>query len=184
MAKTRGAHSLRPRVRQGPTPLTVGPSTAGPYAAVGPSTAASPSTAAAGANPRVPAVRPSVAAASSAPSAVQSPAAGDAEGSSYVAPAHRRYHTWVGPTPPAPSHPRPARGAHLPRGPELQAQESHPLRDPGHHPLHLIRVLPEPQIYLLHPSSGDLTSPATPSQGMLAAGGEISMERFTTTSRH
>ena len=41
------------------------------------------------------------------------PAAGDAEGSSSVAPAQRRYHTRVGPTPPAPSHHRPARRAPL-----------------------------------------------------------------------
>ena len=59
----------------------------------------------------MPDARPSVAAASPAPAAVQSPAAGDAEGSSSVAPAQRRYHTRVGPTPPAPSHPRPARRA-------------------------------------------------------------------------
>ena len=52
--------------------------------------------------------RPSVAAASPTPAAVQSPA-GDVEGSSSMAPAQRRYHTWVGPTPPASSHPRPAR---------------------------------------------------------------------------
>ena len=75
-------------------------------------------------------------------------------------------------------------GPHRPRRPGLQAQESHPLRDPGCHPLHLIRVLPEPHIYLWHPSSGGLTSPATPSWGILAAWGEISLERFTTTSRH
>ena len=56
-------------------------------------------------------MRPSAAADYSAPSAVRPPAAGDAEGSSSVAPAQRRYHTRVGPTPPMPSHPRPARRA-------------------------------------------------------------------------
>ena len=91
MVKTRGAHSFRPLVCQGPTPPAVGPST------VGFSTAAGPSTAAAGHSPSVPAVRP--------------PDAGDAEGSSSVAPSQRRYHTQVGPTPPAPSHSRPARRA-------------------------------------------------------------------------
>ena len=87
MAKTRGAHSFRPRVRQGPTPPT-GTSTPGPSSAV-----AAPSTAAAGADPNMPAASPSVVAASPAPAAVQSPAAGDAEDSSSVAPAQRRYHT-------------------------------------------------------------------------------------------
>ena len=105
MAKTRGAHSLRPWVRQGPTPSAVGPPAASPSTAVGPSATAT------GASPSVPVVFPSVAAASPAPSVVQSPAAGDAEGSSSVAPAQRRYHTRVGPIPPVPSHPRPARRA-------------------------------------------------------------------------
>ena len=86
MEKTRGAHSFRPRMSQGPTPPTTGPSAA-----------AGPSAAVAGANPSVP--------------AVCSPAVGDAEGSSSVAPAQRRYHTRVGPTPLTPSHPRPARRA-------------------------------------------------------------------------
>ena len=106
MAKTRGAHSFRPRVHQGPNPPVVGPSAAGPAAAglsVG-SVAAGPSAAAAG---------PSAVAADASPSvpSVRLPAANDAEGSSSMAPAQRRYHTWVGPTPPAPSHPRPAQRA-------------------------------------------------------------------------
>ena len=96
---------------QAPSSAAAGPSTVGPSVA-GPS-AAGPSVAAAGADPSVPAVRPSVEAASPAPAAIQSPAAGDAEGSSSVAPTHKRYHTRVGPTPPAPSHPRPARRAPL-----------------------------------------------------------------------
>ena len=100
MAKTRGAHSFQPQVRQGPTP-PARTSTSGPTSSI----------ATAGAGPSVPAVRPSVAVASPAPAAIQSPAAADAEGSSSVAPAQRRYHTRVGPTPPAPSHPRPARRA-------------------------------------------------------------------------
>ena len=54
---------------------------------------------------------PSVAAASAAPAAVQSPTAADAEGSSSVAPTQRRYHTRIGPTPLAPSHPGPTRRA-------------------------------------------------------------------------
>ena len=88
MAKTRGAHSFRPRVRQGPIPPAAGPSAA-----------------AAGAGLSMPAALPTADAAS------PTPAAGDAEGSSSVAPAQRRYHTRVGPTPPAPSHPRPAQRA-------------------------------------------------------------------------
>ena len=108
-------------MRQGPTPPTVGPSpaTTGPSTVVAsfpaaagfpvaadPAAAGSvtvgPSTAAAGASLRVPAACPTVDVVSPAP------ATGDAEGSSSVAPAQRRYHTRVGPTPPAPSHPRPA----------------------------------------------------------------------------
>ena len=50
-------------------------------------------------------MRPTIAPAAAAPAAV------DVKGSSSVAPAQRRYHTRVRPTPPAPSHPRPARRA-------------------------------------------------------------------------
>ena len=98
MAKTHGAHSYRPRVRQSSTPHA---DTSTPGASAGPSApAACPSTSAA---------------ASPAPATVQGTATADAEGSSFVAPAHRRYHTRVGPTPPAPSHPRPAQRAPLPK---------------------------------------------------------------------
>ena len=113
MVKTRGAHTFRPRVRQGSSPPVAGPSSAaaGSPAAdvaspcpssgsIGPSSVAGPSEAAVGTGPRAPTVRPTAA-----------PAAGDAVGSSSVAPAQRRYHTRVGPTPPAPSHPRPPRRA-------------------------------------------------------------------------
>ena len=100
MAKTRGAHSYRPRVRQSPTPLT-GTSTPGAVVAASPSSPAVGASAAAAAGPSAPAARPSAAAAAST-------AAADAEGSSSVAPAQTRYHTRVGPTPPAPSHTRPA----------------------------------------------------------------------------
>ena len=123
MAKTSGAHFFRPRVNQGPTPLAVGPAVASPATAgpsAGPATAspstAGPSTAAAGADPSVPAVRPIVAAASPAP------AVGDVEGASSMAPAQRRYHTRVGPTPPALSHLRPARRA----SPTKRARTSSP----------------------------------------------------------
>ena len=85
---------------QGPTPPV-----AGPFAVTGPSAAVGPSTAAAGNDPSMPVARPTADAASLAP------AAGDAEGSSSVAPAQRRYHTRVRPTPPSPSHPRPSRRA-------------------------------------------------------------------------
>ena len=105
MAKTRGAHSFRPWVRQGPTSPT-GTSTPGPSSA-----AAAPSIAAVSVGSSVPTARPSVVAASPAPTAVQNPSAGDCEGSSSVDPAQRRYHTRVGSTPPAPSHPRLARMA-------------------------------------------------------------------------
>ena len=158
MEKMRGAHSFRPRVRQGPTPPAVGPSAAGP------------STAVAGASPSVPAVHLLT--------------AGDAEGSFSVAPAQRRYHTRVGPTPPSPSHPRPACRA----PPAKRAQTSglgesctSRFRAPPSPPY---QGIPELQIYLRYPSSGGLTSPATLSRGMLAAGIEISMRRCTTISRH
>ena len=76
----------------------------------------------AGASPSVPVVRPFAAAASPVPTAVQSPSAGDAEGSSSVVPAQRRYHTRVGPTLPALLHPKPAQ-----RGPQpKRAQTSGP----------------------------------------------------------
>ena len=73
MAKTRGAHSFQPQVRQGPTPPV--------------SSAAGDSfTAATSVGPSVPATRPSAATiASPAPAAVQGTAAADAEGSSSVA---------------------------------------------------------------------------------------------------
>ena len=114
MAKTRGAHTFRPRVRQSPSTPTAGPSpaavgssavdiaAANPTTAASPSAAAGPSTAAAGVDPSAPAARPTAAPAL---------AAGDPEGSSFVAPAQKRYHTRVGPTPPALSHPRPSRRA-------------------------------------------------------------------------
>ena len=62
-----------------------------------------------------PVARPSATTtASPAPAAVQgTTAAADVVGSSFEAPAYRRYHTWVGPTPPTPLHPRPARRAPL-----------------------------------------------------------------------
>ena len=75
-------------------------------------------------------------------------------------------------------------GPHRPRGPGLQAQGSHLHRDPGRHPLHLIRVLSEPQTCLQGPSSGNLTSPMTPSRGMSTTGGEISIGRCTMISQH
>ena len=85
--ETRGAHSFRPRVRQGPTPPT-GTSTPGPNSAAAcPSATTGPSAAAAGASPSVLVVHTSVAAAVAAPTVVQSPAAADVEGSSSVAPA-------------------------------------------------------------------------------------------------
>ena len=118
MAKTRGAHSFRPQVRQGPTPPT-GTSTPDPSSTAGPASSAvgpTSSTAAVDADPRMPAVHPSTAAvASPAPAAIQGTVAADAEGSSSMASVQRRYHTRVGPTPPAPSHPRPARRAPPPK---------------------------------------------------------------------
>ena len=111
LAKMRGAHTFRPQVSQGPSLLAVGPSSApigspaADIAAAGPFSAVGPSTAAVSADPRAPAMRPTTAPASVAPTD------GDAEGSSYVAPAQRRYHTRVGPTPPAPLHPIPAQRA-------------------------------------------------------------------------
>ena len=89
-------------MRRGPTPPTasLSPAAADPTA-IGPAAAGSvaigPSAATVNAGPAV--------------SAAAAPAVGDAEGSSFVAPTQRRYHTRAGPTPPSPSHPRPARRA-------------------------------------------------------------------------
>ena len=91
MAKMRGAHSFRPQVCRGPTPPAAGPSPAAADPAAAGSVAVGPSTAAAGADP-----------------AVASSIAGDAEGSSSMAPTQRRYHTRAGPTPLTPSHLRPS----------------------------------------------------------------------------
>ena len=133
MEKTRGAHTYRPWVRQGPSPPAAGPS---PAAVVSPAadavadcpTAAivGPSAVAAGADPAAPTdVVPAAAA----------PASGDAEGSSSVAPAQRRYHTRVGPTPPAPLHHNPARRA-------LPAKR--PLTGPGESSTSRSRAPPSP----------------------------------------
>ena len=146
-------------MRQGPTPPTAGPSVA-----------AGPSATAAGANPSMP--------------AVCLPDAGDAEGSSSWPLPRGDIILGLGPLHLRLGIPGQPGGPHQSRGSGLPAQGSHLLRDPRRHPLHLIRVLLEPQIYLRHPSSGGLTSPATPSRGMLAAGREISMGRCTTISRH
>ena len=103
MEKMREAHTFRSWVRQGPSPPATGPSpaaarsSAADIAAVSPTAAVGP----AAAGPNAPAAR-----STSAPAAA-APAAGNAEGSSSVAPAQRRYHTRVWPTPPALSHPRP-----------------------------------------------------------------------------
>ena len=75
-------------------------------------------------------------------------------------------------------------GPHRPRGPGHQAQGSHLHPDLRRRRPHLIRVLPEPQTYLRGPSSGDLTSLATPSREMLAAEIEIFMGRCTMISQH
>ena len=131
----------------------------------------------------MPAARLSVAAASPAPTAVQSPAA-DAEGSSSVALAQRRYHTRVGPTTPAPSHPRPARRA----PPAKRAWTS----GPGESSTSRSKAPPSPPYQGIAGAPDlSLTSiirrpyfPATLSWGMLAAGGEISMGRCTTIYRH
>ena len=74
-------------------------------------------------------------------------------------------------------------GPHRPRGPRHQAQGSHHHRDLGARLLHLIRVLPETQTCPRGPSSGCLTSPATPYRGMLAARIEIIMGSFTMITR-
>ena len=107
MAKMRGAHSFKPRVRQGLSSLAAGPSLATVGSSTANITATGPTAATAataGAGLSAPTVRPT-----SAPAAVVP--AGDAQGSSSMASAQRRYHTRVEATQPAPSHPRPARRA-------------------------------------------------------------------------
>ena len=96
MVKTRGAHSYRPQVHRSSTP-PAGTSTPGVAIAAGPNAPTACPLAAAAASP--------------APASVQGTTVAYTEGSSSVAPAQRRYHNWVGPTSPAPSHPRPARRA-------------------------------------------------------------------------
>ena len=84
-------------------------------ASIAPAGTSTPGVAAA-VGPNAPAACPSAAvAASSTLAAVQGTTAADAEGSSSMAPAQRRYHTRVGPTSPAPLHPRPARRAPPPK---------------------------------------------------------------------
>ena len=83
MVKTRGGHVFWPRVHSSSPAVAVAP-----LAAPAPIAAASPA---------------ALAATQGSP----------AVGSSSDAPAPRRYHTRVGPTPPAPSHPRPSRRAPL-----------------------------------------------------------------------
>ena len=70
------------------------------------------------------------AAAAPAPTTVQGSADANAMGSSYVALAQRRYHTRVGPTPPDPSHRRPARRA----PPSKRARTSGPGESPTSRP--------------------------------------------------
>ena len=88
MAKTHGGSAFRPRVRRSSSPLAGGSSTA-------PLVAAEPAS-----TPSAAVVAPPIAAQGSA-----------VVGSSAAAPAPRRYYTRVGPTPPSPPHPRPARRA-------------------------------------------------------------------------
>ena len=96
MVKTRGGHAFRPRVRSSSPPLA-----AAPLAIVAP-TATPPATAdIAPAAPAAVATLFTIAATQGCP----------AVGSSSDAPAPRRYHTGVGPTPPTLSHPRLARRA-------------------------------------------------------------------------
>ena len=75
-------------------------------------------------------------------------------------------------------------GPRCPRGPGLQAQGSRQPRDPRRHSHCLIRALLEPWTYPLHPLSGDLTSIAAPSWGILTTVREICTGRFTTISRY
>ena len=159
MAKTRGAHSFRPRVRQGPTP---------PQA---------PALACLLCAPLLPLITlphllcaPLLLVMLRVPPLWPLPRGDIILG---LGPLHQYLHI--------PGQPG---GPHLLRGPRHQAQGSRLLRDPGRHPLHLIRVSPELQSYLQHPSSGGLTSPATPSRGILAVGIEISMGRCTIISLH
>ena len=115
MAKTRGAHSYWSRVRWSST-LHYDTSTQGVAVTAGLNAPAACPSAAAVTGPSAPAVRPSAATIASLASAVvQGTAPADVEGFSSVVPAQRRYYTRVGPTPPVPSHPRPAQRAPPPK---------------------------------------------------------------------
>ena len=175
MVKTREAHSFRPQVRQGPTPL-VGTSTPGAIDPTGPGSTA-------GLSSPQPAPAPACLPLLPLPQLLSR---------ALLLLMLRAPPLWPLPRGDIipelaplllllriPSQPE---GPHRPRGLGLQAQGSHPLPDPGRHPHRLIRALPKPRTYPLHPSSGGLTSLATPSRGMLIAEGEIFMGRFTTIS--
>ena len=96
MAKTRGGHAFRPRVHSfSPPPVAAPPATA--VVAAAPPAAAT--------------VAPAALAAAATLFTTTTTQGSPAVGSSSDAPASRRYHTRVGPTPLAPSHPRPARRA-------------------------------------------------------------------------
>ena len=112
--KTRGAHSFRPRVRRHSppgAPTVGGPRTASvavPFGAPDPAVA----------SPSVAPTPAAAAATSLAPASTQGSAAPVAGvGSSSMAPARRRYHTRVGPTPHDLSYPNAQEGPNLrPRG--------------------------------------------------------------------
>ena len=143
MAKTRGAHSFRPQVCQSPTP-PADTSTPGAAATVGPSVAAvHPPAAAAGLSvaavhplpptpplPQLPS-RALPLLMLRAPPLWPLPRGDIIPGLASLRLLHR-----------IPAQPG---GPHHLRGPGLQAQGSHPLRDPGRHPHHLIRELLEPR---------------------------------------
>ena len=101
MVKTRGGHAFRPRVRHSSLP-PVGGSDPTASASAGPPTAA---LAAAAPSATAPAATQGSAAVGSSSAAPASHPPGIA------APAPRRYHTWVGPTPPSQPHPRPSQRA-------------------------------------------------------------------------
>ena len=113
MVKTRGAHSFRPRVRQTSPPPAVSSSLGAPIAG-GPSTASAAMPPVAptplAAAPPVASAPATAATTTPASIAIQGSVAAAAAGvgSSSVAPSQRRYNTRVRPTPPDPSHPRPA----------------------------------------------------------------------------
>ena len=140
MVKTHGGHTLQPRVRHSSLPPA---GSSNPrFAAT--ATAISASTTAAATMLAPTAVQGS-------PTVGSSPTPASSHRPGVVAPVPRRYHTWVGPTPPSPPHPRPSWRA----PPSKRARTSGPGESSSSRPL-------EPQSPPTQGLDGDLLLDLSP----------------------